>query len=96
MSRLILLILIGLIANWFWRNLHKQREGSVRGQGDARRGSPFAQKPAQALPEPMVRCAHCDTHLPVSEATMSGGRHFCNPRHAHEYAMRAAQAGDGR
>ncbi|CAM2149659.1 Deaminase [Pararobbsia alpina] len=118
MSRFILLILIGLIANWWWRNLHRQRMPGSRSQqtgsarsagsrasgttdaGSARSagGSPFSKgKPAQAaLPEPMVRCAFCDTHLPVSEATSSGGLHFCHPRHAHDYAVRVAQSGDGR
>ena len=110
MSRLILLILIGLIANYWWRNLQRQRMAGTRAQhgtraqqadasraAGARSGSPFskgtASRAAPALPEPMVRCAQCDTHLPVSEATSSGGRHFCHPRHAHDYAMRAAQQG---
>ncbi|HTJ95369.1 MAG TPA: PP0621 family protein [Pararobbsia sp.] len=114
MSRIILLILIGLIANWWWRNQQRQRMSQSRSQqaGAARpkgapaggasdtrtRGaSPFSRRAAPAaLPEPMVRCAFCDTHLPVSEATASGGLHFCHPRHAHDYAVRVAQSGDGR
>lgn len=108
MSRLILLILIGLIANWWWRNLLRQRgsgsqprrDAGARDAASARTTSPFSKgasrAPQAALPEPMVRCAFCDTHLPVSEATNSAGRHFCNPRHAHDYATRAAQQGDAR
>jgi hypothetical protein len=119
MSRFILLILIGVLANWWWRSQQRQRMSGSRpqqpgaarsarpagaadtsGASGARRagGSPFSQgKPAPAaLPEPMVRCAFCDTHLPVSEATASGGLHFCHPRHAHDYAQRVAQSGDGR
>jgi uncharacterized protein len=130
MQRLILLILIGFIANWYWRNLQRQREAAGRARratGDASASrapeaaangrtasGPQATSGAQgraaaeetkgsraqssqlALPEPMVRCAHCDTYLPVSEATVSLGRHFCGPKHAHDYAVRVAQAGDGR
>ncbi|MEJ0003250.1 MAG: PP0621 family protein [Pararobbsia sp.] len=123
-SRLILLILVGLFANWFWRNFHRQREAAARvrrdgaaqtreggaagaeGRADAGRASTRGGAGARAsrraggerpaLAEPMVRCAHCHTHLPISEATSSLGRHFCHPRHAHEYAARVAQAGDGR
>ena len=106
MSRLIFLILLGFIANWWWRNLHRQRGANSRPQAGATRnpgaraagGSPFTRGASTqaALPEPMVRCAYCDTHLPVSEATTSGERHFCNPRHAHDFASRAAQSGDAR
>jgi uncharacterized protein len=128
MQRLILLILIGFIANWYWRNLQRQREaagrarregtqaggrgaanvnasnaaggtGGTQGAKRAARGKAAgrdAQAARLALPEPMVRCAHCDMHLPVSEATASLGRHFCGPKHAHDYAVRVAQAGDGR
>lgn len=106
MSRLIFLILLGFVANWWWRNLHRQRNVGSRPNAGAsadpnarqKSGSPFsrgASKPA-ALPEPMVRCAYCDTYLPVSEATTSGGQHFCHPRHAHDFATRAAQRGDAR
>jgi hypothetical protein len=130
MQRLVLLILIGFIANWYWRNLQRQRAAAGRARRDASqatgrggaadanaagaatagaagaratkgsgggraagrdgRGAPLA------LPEPMVRCAHCDTYLPVSEATTSQGRHFCGPKHAQDFAVRVAQAGDGR
>jgi uncharacterized protein len=89
MQRLVLLILIGFIANWYWRNLKRQR-GAARAAGRDARGASLA------LPEPMVRCAHCDTYLPVSEATASQGRHFCGPNHAKAFAARVAQAGDGR
>ncbi len=109
MSRLILLVLLGLLANWWWRNLVRQRGSGTRAPRDdsartaagARNASPFSKGASPratqaALPEPMVPCAYCDTHLPVSEATSSAGRHFCNPRHAHDYASRAAQQGDAR
>jgi uncharacterized protein len=139
MQRLILLIVIGFIANWYWRNLKRQREAAGRarragsqpgatagardtadahagnaangmrgaaGAGAAKGAANGAESGASAargargaqlaLPEPMVRCAHCDTYLPVSEATVSLDRHFCGPKHARDYAVRVAQAGDGR
>lgn len=32
--------------------------------------------------EPMVRCAHCQIHLPRSEALLSGGKTWCCNEHA--------------
>jgi hypothetical protein len=119
MPRLIVLIVIGFIANWFWRNLQRQRTAAGRmrqdtqasGRANGARTSGSAGDAASqeratasrrprggqpALAEPMVRCAFCQTHLPVSEATSSLGEHFCHPRHARDYAVRVAQAGDGR
>ncbi|RKP48542.1 PP0621 family protein [Pararobbsia silviterrae] len=112
MSRFILLILIGVLANWWWRNLQRQRmPGSRAPSGDASRAdgasrtegaraqarSPFTSRATQAaLPEPMVRCAYCDTHVPQSEAVASAGKYFCSPRHAHDDASRAARASDAR
>jgi uncharacterized protein len=125
MQRLVLLILIGFIANWYWRNLQRQRaaagrarrdgsqaagrgaadaaaagtstgERATKSAGGGRAAGRDARGAQLALPEPMVRCAHCDTYLPVSEATVSQGRHFCGPKHADDFAVRVAQAGDGR
>jgi uncharacterized protein len=38
--------------------------------------------PRAPLPRPMVRCAHCDLHLPADEAVQSDGRAYCTPAHA--------------
>ncbi len=31
--------------------------------------------------EDMVRCEHCGTHLPLSEALQKDGRHYCCQEH---------------
>jgi uncharacterized protein len=37
--------------------------------------------------EPMVQCAHCGIHLPVSEAiTTPSGKVFCSDEHRLQYA----------
>jgi uncharacterized protein len=32
-------------------------------------------------PQPMVRCAQCDLHLPQKEAVISGDTHYCSEAH---------------
>jgi len=36
-------------------------------------------------PERMVRCEHCDVHVPASEAVERGGHVFCGEAHALDY-----------
>lgn len=51
----------------------KQRMKSERGTS-----SPSTSK----VPETMVRCAHCGTYIPASEAlTLPSGMHFCCEEH---------------
>jgi len=46
--------------------------------------------PADASPaaEAMVRCAHCDLHLPRAESITAGGRHFCCEQHRRDAGYR--------
>jgi uncharacterized protein len=41
--------------------------------------------------EAMVACAHCDLHVPRTEAYPEDGRHFCSPAHARAHAAKAAR-----
>ena len=43
--------------------------------------APPPTKRSHAKPEPMVHCAHCDVHLPQSDAIRFQGRHFCSQAH---------------
>jgi len=68
MGRLLFLILVGLAGFWLWRRLHKPR--------------PATSTPHEPSgPTPMVRCAHCGTHVPRPEALTSEGQWFCSQRH---------------
>ncbi|MBI3140270.1 MAG: hypothetical protein HYZ19_00230 [Rhodocyclales bacterium] len=69
MSKLILLLLLGLLAYLVLKAL--KRSGERR---DAKR-------PNQPSAERMVACARCGVHLPESEAVESAGRHYCCEEH---------------
>ena len=44
--------------------------------------------PTEAKTEKVVRCDHCGTHIPDSEAITHQGQHFCCPAHQHDYQQR--------
>lgn len=45
-------------------------------------GAPPPQAPqASGQPQEMVRCAHCQLHLPVADALVADGRHYCGEEH---------------
>lgn len=49
--------------------------------------------PPRGSPEAMVRCAHCDTYFPASEAvTLPSGLHFCCEEHRLRYSAPDTQA----
>lgn len=42
---------------------------------------------APAVPESMVRCDHCGTYFPLSEAvTLPSGMHFCCQEHRQQHS----------
>lgn len=69
MSKLILLLFLGLLAYLFFKGF--QRNATRR---DGREGGPRA-------PERMVACARCGVHLPESEALEDAGRRYCCEEH---------------
>ena len=68
MSKLILLLFLGLLAYFVFKGF--QRSAARRGE----------QQRPQA-PERMVACARCGVHLPVSEALEGDGGRFCSEEH---------------
>ena len=38
-----------------------------------------------AIAEDMVRCAHCDVHLPKGESLQANGQFFCGAEHRDAY-----------
>ena len=69
MSKLILLLFLGLLAYLAFKGL--QRSASRRRNGS---------DPARA-PERMVTCVRCGVHLPESEAIEGDGGRFCSEEH---------------
>ena len=68
MSKLILLLFLGLLAYLVFKGLSRNA---------ARRRD----APPPRSPERMVACAHCGVHLPESEALESAGRRYCCEAH---------------
>lgn len=69
MSKLILLLLFGLLVYFLLKGLKRSAS------------RPEANKPDQSSPERMVVCAQCGVHLPESEAIETSGRHYCCEEH---------------
>lgn len=42
-------------------------------------------EPVEAIAEDMVRCAHCDVHLPKGESLQANGQFFCGAEHRDAY-----------
>jgi uncharacterized protein len=41
--------------------------------------------PKSEAAETVVRCDHCGTHIPASEAITHQGQHFCCPAHQRDH-----------
>ena len=69
MSKLILLLFLGLLAYLVFKGF--QRNASRPRAGDD----------AARAPERMVACARCGVHLPESESFEGAGGRFCSEEH---------------
>ncbi|MCY7315315.1 MAG: hypothetical protein LH480_06725 [Rubrivivax sp.] len=81
------LILLGVILIVAWWTFGRRRPGGSddnadgADRGDAAGGPPSADKSA-AAPQDMLACAHCNVHLPRSEALFDADeRAFCSDAH---------------
>jgi uncharacterized protein len=72
MMKWLALLFAALAGVWLWR---RARAGNTD-KTPARRG------PARALP--MVRCAHCGTHVPGDEAVAGRSGSYCSAGHRRE------------
>ena len=68
MGKLLLFAVIALLVYWALKGFIKKRHES---QGE----------PPPAAGEDMVRCAHCNVHLPKSESITTPGKFFCSDEH---------------
>lgn len=72
MAKYLVLVLVIVLVVWFFK---KDRPARKSGGSAPKRGR-------AALPQPMVRCAHCGVHLPAAEALPGvQGLHYCSEDH---------------
>ena len=63
----LVLLMVLMVAIW-WIKRHRQPQDPV-------------QKSMAPEPQPMVACAHCGLHLPLTEAVATGKAYYCSPSH---------------
>jgi uncharacterized protein len=94
MRQFILLVLVFLASQWFFKKLRRAQAGAqARGGAQPQPGmrTPGAQRAAPGtprLPDQLVRCAQCGVHMPRGEAIVAQGHPFCSSDHARRYATR--------
>jgi uncharacterized protein len=69
MARLLVLVLLAVVVLWLVRRALRSA------------GAPDAERSA-AVPDELVRCAHCGLLLPRAEARQSSGALYCSEEHA--------------
>jgi len=79
--KIFLMLLVALGAWWLLRGLFRGRVSENDHRQDQVR-APFDQNGPQ---ESMVACAHCQLHLPGSEAVWSEDKAFCGEAHLRAY-----------
>lgn len=97
MQRIFFWIVLLFVGQWLWRRERQQRAkdaanaprpGTSAGSSRSTWSTGPAAGEAARLPEPMVRCAECGAHAPLSDSLVVGTRHFCSPEHARLHAER--------
>lgn len=66
LGKWVLLIALAFLVFWFMRQFRQIRK---------------PRETTKKVIEDMVRCAHCDVHLPKSESITDQGRYYCCPQH---------------
>ncbi|MFN0183931.1 MAG: PP0621 family protein [Aquabacterium sp.] len=69
MKYLLVIVVVGLVVAWLLRKPRVARNESDRTEGSR---TDVAQ---------MVRCAHCQVHLPSADALADGDRRYCSEEH---------------
>lgn len=69
MIKFLLLVVIGVVAWWIFRDYQRSLSGKA------------PPPPRARAAEDMVKCAQCEVNLPRSEAIYSGGEFYCTPEH---------------
>lgn len=84
-----LVVVAWLASNWSRHKGGAQEKSGGVGRRRRRNRRDNESAPNAAPPsERMLRCAHCDVHVPASSCVVRDGQSYCSPAHAD-----AAQAG---
>ena len=76
MGKILFLLLLVALVYALWR-----ANVAARARRDA------APPKARAI-QPIVRCSHCDLHLPLADALARGEHHVWSPEHERAFAAR--------
>jgi uncharacterized protein len=75
-GKLLFFLLVALALYVLWGGL--ARFMALRARGDAPQNTPDA---SQAIPELMVSCSYCGTHIPLGETLKLREKNFCSEEH---------------
>lgn len=90
MKFLLWAVLIGAVI-WVLRNKQKAAQSRVqpRQPSSFPHNTPDTSSASEKRGETMLRCAHCGTHFPASEAVFDAARSpFCSSEHRQLHAVR--------
>jgi uncharacterized protein len=71
MGRLLILVLLIVVGAWLVRRALRRMQAAERSTAEK-----------SAVPDQLVRCAHCGVLLPSAEARESAGTRYCSEEHA--------------
>jgi len=70
-----------LVIGWLvWRTVKRWYAGYQQSAGKQAN-----KQPNPALSTRIVKCEHCEVHLPESDAVVHDGHWFCNQQHKHAW-----------
>lgn len=68
----IIFVVVGL---WLVFTILRQYFNNINGASDPQKNQ---------VPEDMVQCAYCKTHIPKSDSLVANGKHYCSETHLKE------------
>jgi uncharacterized protein len=76
--KIVMVLAVVLIGIWLFRsNRRAEKRADLHAKGDQKNQ---AQTPS-GLPMDMVRCQHCDLHLPQADSVAGKRGVYCSPEH---------------
>jgi uncharacterized protein len=74
----LLVVMVVIFGFWLWK---KNRANNAAADAKPAPGRPSSQEGSKDQPQLMLRCAHCGTHLPQTEAIAGRQGHYCSLAH---------------
>jgi uncharacterized protein len=78
--KLVLVLLAVLVGIWIFKSSRRGASGSASANNPGKPAN-TASPDANAKALDMVRCSHCDLHLPASDAVQGKAGVYCSPEH---------------